>query len=161
MPGAKLQVTRDRWYAFVGMKTALLLNDLILEKERMYGFMAGAGVDLLETLRLEADGGYFQKGIVPGLANQGIEAPVNAAGGLGRSSCTTWACRWAPASTSGSTRTTPTSISASSRPSSTRAGCRTPISLEGSYLVQTLEDPDVFAADAAAAGDGGRASGAA
>ena len=30
---------------------------------------------------MEAGGGYFQKGIVPGLANQGIKAPVNSAGG--------------------------------------------------------------------------------
>jgi hypothetical protein len=33
VPGVKLQITRDRWYAFVGGKTALVLNDLILEKE--------------------------------------------------------------------------------------------------------------------------------
>ena len=46
VPGVKLQITRDRWYAFVGGKTALVLNDLILEQETLYGLMAGAGVDI-------------------------------------------------------------------------------------------------------------------
>ncbi|HEX8822008.1 MAG TPA: hypothetical protein VF794_18930, partial [Archangium sp.] len=80
VPGAKLQVTRDNWYAFVGGKSALVLNELILEQETLYGLLAGAGWDILPTFRLEASGGYFQKGIIPGLANQGIEAPVRAAG---------------------------------------------------------------------------------
>ena len=45
VPGVKLQLTRDKWYAFAGAKTALVLNDLIKEQESLYGFMAGAGVE--------------------------------------------------------------------------------------------------------------------
>ena len=46
-----LQLTRDRWYAYAGAKTALVLNDLIKEQETLYGFMAGAGWDVFETTR--------------------------------------------------------------------------------------------------------------
>ena len=146
----KLQVTRDRWYAFLGGKTALVLNDLILEKETLYGLMAGAGVDVLETLRLEAGGGYFQKGIVPGLANQGIARAGERGGRLG-------AGRVPRGRAGGHERGLPAVpersghvSEASSRPRRTRAGCRYSVSLEGSYLVQTLEDPDVFAQHGAA-----------
>lgn len=82
VPGAKLQVTRDRWYAFVGMKTGLLLNNLSNVQERQYGVLAGGGVDLVPgRVRLEANGGYFSRGIVPSLAQSGVKAPVNAMGG--------------------------------------------------------------------------------
>ena len=80
VPGAKLQITRDRWYAFAGAKTGVVQNDIIREQETVYGALAGAGVDLTENLRLEANGGFFQKGLIPALATLGIEAP----GELGR-----------------------------------------------------------------------------
>lgn len=85
VPGAKLQVNRqidsDRgWYAFVGAKTALIFNNLSRELATNYAGLAGAGIDLHKNVRLDVSGGYFQKGVVPELAIQGIEAPVNAAG---------------------------------------------------------------------------------
>jgi hypothetical protein len=81
VPGVKLQLTRDNWYAYLGGKTALVQNELILEEETLYGLMGGWGWDILDTLRVEAGFGYFQKGLVPGLATLGVEAPVNAIGG--------------------------------------------------------------------------------
>jgi len=144
VPGAKLQITRDRWYAFLGGKTALVLNDLILEKETLYGLMAGAGVDLLETLRLEAGGGYFQKGIIPGLANQGIRAPVNSAGASAQAVYHVGV----PVGTSVDFRlyrNDPEVYQRFFAPEAYPGGLSYSVSLEGSYLVQTLEDPDVFA----------------
>ncbi len=143
VPGAKLQVTRDRWYAYLGGKTALVLNELILEKETLYGLMAGAGVDVLETLRLELGGGYFQKGIIPGLANQGIRAPVNAAGISGQAVYHVGV----PVGTSVDFRlyrNDPDVYQRFFAPEQYPGGLAYSLSLEGSYLVQTLEDPDVF-----------------
>jgi hypothetical protein len=144
VPGVKLQITRDRWYAFLGGKTAQVLNDLILEKETLYGVMGGAGVDVLDTLRVEADGGYFQKGIIPGLANQGIRAPVNAAG----VSAQAVYHKGVPVGTSVDFRlyrNDPEVYQRFFAPESYPGGLSYSVSLEGSYLVQTLEDPDVFA----------------
>ncbi|WP_187323602.1 hypothetical protein [Stigmatella aurantiaca] len=144
VPGAKLQITRDRWYAYVGGKTALVLNDLILEEETLYGAMAGAGVDVLETLRLEVGGGYFQKGIIPGLANQGIRAEVNSAGVSGQAVYHVGV----PVGTSVDFqlyRNDPEVYQRFFAPESYPGGLAYSISLEGSYLTQSLEDPDVSA----------------
>jgi hypothetical protein len=144
VPGARFQITRDRWYAFAGMKTGLLLNDLILEKERVYGFMAGGGFDVTPNLRLEANGGYFQKGIVPGLANQGILAPVNAEG---LSAQATWHVG-VPVGTSIDFKlykNDPDMVQRFFTPEAYPGGLSYSVSLEGSYLAQTLENPDVFA----------------
>jgi len=144
VPGLKLQLTRDRWYAFVGLKTALLLNDLILEKETVYGILAGAGVDLLPEWRLEANGGYFQKGIVPSLANQGIRAPVNSVGLSAQSVFHIGE----PVGTSVDLRLYRNDPEVAQRffaPERYPGGWSGSVSLEFSYLSQTLEDPDVFA----------------
>ncbi len=144
VPGARLQLTRDRWYLFAGLKTGLLLNDRTLEKERVYGGMFGGGVDITDKLRLEANGGYFQKGIVPGLANQGIEAPVNA---RGASAQVTWHVG-VPVGTSIDFKlykNDPEILQKFFTPEAYPGGFSYSVSLEGAYLDQTLEDPDVFA----------------
>ncbi len=143
IPAARLQVTRERWYAFTGMKTALLYNDLVREKERLYGYMAGAGVDLHPLLRLEASGGYFQKGIVPGLADQGINAPVNALGG----SAQLVYHLGTPIGTSVDFRLYKNDPDVYQRffaPEVYPGGVSAVVALEGSLLSQSLADPDVF-----------------
>ena len=67
-PGAKLQLSGERYYAYVGFKTSLLLNrnPQVNEQVAVYGALAGAGVDIIaEHLRLEANGGYFDRGTNP------------------------------------------------------------------------------------------------
>ncbi|NTX04046.1 hypothetical protein HUA74_14155 [Myxococcus sp. CA051A] len=145
VPGAKLQITRDRWYAYVGGKTALVQNELVLEEETLYGVMAGAGVDILETLRVEAGGGYFQKGLVPGLATLGVEAPVNAAG----VSAQVVYHVGVPVGTSVDFRlykNDPEIYERFFAPEKYPGGLSYSVSLEGSYLSQTLEKPDQFGA---------------
>lgn len=144
VPGVKLQLTKKRWYAFVGLKTALVYNNLILEEETQYGLLAGAGVDILPILRLEANGGYFQKGINPDLAGQAhISAPVDAAGisaeavlhvgvPVGRSVDLTLY------------RNDPTLYKKLFAPEQYPKGVSYRLSIEGDFLRQTLEDPDVF-----------------
>lgn len=144
VPGAKLQLTRDRWYAYVGAKTALLYQDILKEETTAYGLLAGAGVDILETLRVEAGGGYFQRGVVPSFATQGIEAPVNAAGGSARVVYHVGM----PVGTSVDFRlykNDPDVFQKIFRPEQYAGGLSYSVELEGSYLVQTLADPDEIA----------------
>ncbi len=145
VPGVKLQLTRDRWYAFAGAKTALVLNDLILEQETLYGALGGVGVDVLDILRLEANGGYFQKGLVPGLASQGIEAHVNSAGVSAQAVLHVGV----PVGTSVDLRlyrNDPEMVQKFFSPETYPGGFSYSVSLEGDLLYQTLEDPDRFAA---------------
>src|SRR6476620_4380315 len=61
-PGAKLQLADERWYAYAGFKTSMLLNrnPSVNEQVAVYGFLAGAGVDIVpKHFRIEANGGYF------------------------------------------------------------------------------------------------------
>ena len=67
-PGAKLQLSGERYYAYVGFKTSMLLNrnPQVNEQVAVYGALAGAGVDIVpQHLRLEANGGYFDRGTNP------------------------------------------------------------------------------------------------
>jgi hypothetical protein len=67
-PGAKLQLSGERYYAYVGFKTSMLLNrnPQVNEQVAVYGALGGAGVDIIpEHLRLEANGGYFDRGTNP------------------------------------------------------------------------------------------------
>lgn len=145
VPGMKLQVTRDRWYAFVGMKTGLLLNNLLNVQERQYGFLGGAGVDLIANkLRFEVNGGYFQRGIAPSLAQQGVEAPVNAGGGSAQLSF--FSDQILPSIDLRLYRNDPDVAQRFFRPESYPGGFSYQLSLEGSGLVQSLVDPDRFAA---------------
>lgn len=144
VPGGKLLIQRDRWYAFVGAKTALIFNDLIQEKERAYGYLAGAGFDITRNLRIEFDGGYFGRGIIPALADQGVVAPVNAAGISGQ---VVWHVG-VPVGTSIDFqlyRNDPDLYQRFFLPEQYPGGLSYSISFEGSYLAQTLSNPDVFA----------------
>ncbi len=74
-PGAKFQYDAEKFYAFVGFKTATIVqpaqvlnpgghNDVetVRVGETNYGFLGGVGVDPLENLRFDAGFGYFQQG---------------------------------------------------------------------------------------------------
>jgi hypothetical protein len=67
-PGAKLQISDERWYAYVGFKTSMLLNrnPQVNEQVAVYGALAGAGFDIVPNhFRAEANGGYFDRGTNP------------------------------------------------------------------------------------------------
>jgi hypothetical protein len=67
-PGAKLQYDTERAYAFVGAKSAVILDRRTAEQRSALAALAGGGVDLLPAtddqvgVRLEANGGYFDRG---------------------------------------------------------------------------------------------------
>lgn len=144
-PGTKLQVTRDRWYAFVGAKTGLLLNNLSNVPERQYGALAGFGVALLpERLRFEMNGGYFQRGIAPSLAQQGIRAPINLLGGSARLSF--FSDEILPSIDLRLYKNDPDLASRFFVPENYPGGLTYQLSFEGTMLGQTLVNPDRFAA---------------
>ncbi|HUQ07407.1 MAG TPA: hypothetical protein VM261_33170 [Kofleriaceae bacterium] len=62
IPGFKLQYDTGKAYAFVGAKGTVLLDSATAEQVAKLGFLGGAGVDLSEQLRLEVNGGYFNRG---------------------------------------------------------------------------------------------------
>jgi hypothetical protein len=62
VPGAKLQYDTDKLYAFIGAKSATLLDRRTAELKSAQAVLAGAGYDVTPMLRLEANGGYFDRG---------------------------------------------------------------------------------------------------
>ncbi len=62
VPGVKLQVDTDKAYAFVGAKSAVLLDPATAEQEAVMSFLAGAGYDATDMVRLEVNGGFFNRG---------------------------------------------------------------------------------------------------
>jgi hypothetical protein len=74
-PGLKVQYDAKDYYAFLGFKTAMIVqpeqilnpggtNQVQLTNiaETNYGFLGGLGVDAAKFLRLDAGAGYFQQG---------------------------------------------------------------------------------------------------
>ena len=62
VPGVKLQAESGPVYAFVGAKSAVVLDRSTAEEEAVLAFLAGAGIDVTEMLRIEVNGGYFDRG---------------------------------------------------------------------------------------------------
>lgn len=61
-PGMKLQYDTKNAYAFVGAKTAVVLDRRTAEEQAEHAFLAGAGIDPHEMVRIEINGGYFDRG---------------------------------------------------------------------------------------------------
>jgi hypothetical protein len=62
VPGVKLQYDAGPAYMFVGAKSAVVLDRSTAEEEAVLAVLAGAGVDITENLRVEGNGGYFDRG---------------------------------------------------------------------------------------------------
>lgn len=62
VPGFKFQYDTKNMYAFVGMKSAVVLDRRTAEEKAELAFLAGAGVDPHEMVRIEVNGGYFDRG---------------------------------------------------------------------------------------------------
>jgi hypothetical protein len=61
-PGMKLQYDNNMGYAFVGAKSAVILDERTAEDKSAMAFLAGAGIDPTPLVRLEVNGGYFDRG---------------------------------------------------------------------------------------------------
>jgi len=62
VPGIKLQYYTENAYAFLGAKSAVVLDPATAEQVAVLGFLGGAGYDVNELVRLEVNGGYFNRG---------------------------------------------------------------------------------------------------
>ncbi len=78
VPGAKIQFATENAYVYLGGKTTVLLNTAINEQQSVYALLGGAGVDVTKMLRLEANGGYFDRGVNP--IQQVLGQPVSTYG---------------------------------------------------------------------------------
>jgi len=61
-PGVKLQYDGPSSYAFVGAKSATIVDPKDGQDKAALGVLAGAGIDPIPMLRLEINGGYFDRG---------------------------------------------------------------------------------------------------
>lgn len=62
VPGFKLQYDTDKAYAFVGAKTAVVLDSSTAEQVAKQAVLFGAGYDVTPQIRVEVNGGYFNRG---------------------------------------------------------------------------------------------------
>ncbi len=68
VPGARFEINRNRWYAFLGAKSTVLSEVVEVREEQAtdlvanYGLLSGFGFDVGSHLRIELGGGYFGKG---------------------------------------------------------------------------------------------------
>jgi hypothetical protein len=65
VPGIKLQLDTQRTYSFVGAKSATLIDPETGQARSALAVLGGAGIDPVPMLRLEANGGYFDRGNNP------------------------------------------------------------------------------------------------
>lgn len=61
-PGVKLQFDGQRMYAFVGAKSGVIVDPNDGEQKAALAGLAGAGVDPHPNVRLEVNGGFFDRG---------------------------------------------------------------------------------------------------
>ena len=61
-PGMKIQYDTNSGYAFVGAKSAVILDERTAEDKSALAVLAGAGIDPTPMIRLEVNGGYFDRG---------------------------------------------------------------------------------------------------
>jgi hypothetical protein len=62
VPGVKVQWENEKAYAFVGAKSAVVLDRSTAEEEAVVAGLAGGGLDVTDMLRVEVNGGYFDRG---------------------------------------------------------------------------------------------------
>lgn len=62
IPGLKLQVDTGKQYAFIGAKSTVVLNPKTAEEESVFALLGGAGVDVTPKVRVEVNGGFFDRG---------------------------------------------------------------------------------------------------
>jgi hypothetical protein len=79
VPGLKMQLRYGDLVAYVGTKATLILNQEINEMETNYAGLGGVSYDVMKGLKLEANGGFFQRGVSP--KQEVLGAPVQTFGG--------------------------------------------------------------------------------
>ncbi|WP_434299455.1 hypothetical protein [Corallococcus exiguus] len=139
----ELRLSRQRWDAFVALKSAPVLDDLELEFGRRYALLAGGFLDVTPEVRLAVKGTVLDRGQIPGAAIQGIEMHVPM---RGASLGAVWH-RGAPIGNNVDLKLyqgDPTFFERFFQPETYPGGFAASVSLEGSIVSQGLLDPDAF-----------------
>ncbi len=142
VPGLEARLTREHWYAFAAAKSVVGFNHSSLEAERLALVMAGAGVDVWPLLRLEAAGAFVQHGAIEAFANLGREERASTRAVSGR----VLFHHGAPIGPSvdfALYRQDPEVFEKLFAPEVYPGGVSASVSLEATWLAQTLMDPDV------------------
>lgn len=146
-PGVKFALNHKMGYAFLGFKTARMLTNPApgtnegREMENNYGILAGAGIQPNENLKIEANGGYIQMGQNP---NTGVEGEnVQLFGGSARIAYMQGMKQGVSADLR-LFRNDPEFIASLNKKPSYKPGTYWMASLEGNYIMQTLQDPDKY-----------------
>lgn len=137
----ELGLSRRRWEAFVALKSANVVDDLVLEASRRYALLAGGFLDVTPELRLALKGTVLDRGQVPAAANFGVEMHVPV---RGASLGAVWH-RGAPIGNNVDLELyqgDPTFFERFFGPETYPGGFAASVSLEGSILSQGLLDPD-------------------
>lgn len=67
VPGLRVRWENDLTYAFLGFKattTQIVTSDGSREQDTVWGVLGGAGIDVVDELRIELGAGFFDRGIV-------------------------------------------------------------------------------------------------
>jgi len=139
VPGAKMQVRYGGFTGYAGVKATLILNSKINELETNYAGMGGVSFDVAKGLRLEANGGFFQRGANP--KPEVLGAPVQTAGGSAQVSYT----NGDPIGTSidfALYSNDPSAPQKFFKPETYPGGFSWSISTQGTGVATTLADPD-------------------
>ena len=139
----ELRLTRRRWEAFVAVKSAAVLDDLLLEYSRRYALLAGGFLDVTPELRLALKGTVLDRGQIPtnGVSDIELHQPVR-----GASLGAVWH-RGAPIGNNVDLalyQGDPTFFERFFQPETYPGGFAASVSLEGSYVSQALLDPESF-----------------
>ncbi|NOK08980.1 hypothetical protein [Corallococcus exercitus] len=139
----ELRLSRQRWDAFVALKSASVVNDLEFSASRHYALLAGGFLDVTPELRLAVKGTVLNRGQIPAAANLDVELDVPV---RGASLGVAWH-RGAPVGNNVDLRLytgDPTFFERFFDPETYPGGFAASVSLEGSIVSQGLMDPGNF-----------------
>ncbi len=142
-PGMRLQWTGEKLYAFAGFKTSTLLDPETNEVKAVYGAMGGAGFDATPELRIEANGGFFDRGGSP--KQEILGEPVQLFGGSAQITYH----KGMPVGSSvdyALYRNDPESVARLFKKEQYPNGTSWLVAAEGTFLGQTLQNPEEPAA---------------
>ncbi len=144
VPAAKLQLNLPWAYGFLGAKTTQVLEN-VGDTEQMelvsnYGTLAGFGADLY-GIRAELNGGYFTRGT---FAHQGVRGETSSAYGVSYQLAYHRGMEVGSSIDFALYRNDPDRETVFFKPEKYGTGLSFVVKHEGTFLFQTLEDPDRY-----------------
>lgn len=139
VPGLRVQYGSELFYAFAAAKSSIFRNPETNEEEALWGGLFGAGVDVTEFLRIELNGGIYDRGKNP--KQEVLGEPVTLAGVSGQIVLH----QGIPVGQSLDFklyRNDPTSAMTFFKREEYPGGLSWLVSAEGTYLTQTLQDAE-------------------